>query len=70
MHKIIAQKDDAGHWTAWASGHPEIGYGGDTAAVAVTVDFAGIDQRIIALGVPAGDISDLTAGRAGTVFCL
>ena len=32
------------------------------------IDFAGIGQRILALGVPAADYSDLAAGPAGTIF--
>lgn len=42
----------------------------DTAPVIVGVDVAGIGQRIIALGVPAGDYAELAAGAAGTVFYL
>ena len=34
------------------------------------VDIKGIDQRILALGVPAGDYASLTAGPAGSVFYL
>jgi tricorn protease len=36
----------------------------------VKIDIKGIDQRILALGVPAGDYSSLTAGPAGSVFYL
>lgn len=36
----------------------------------VRVDIEGIDQRILALGVPAGDYGSLTAGQAGSVFYL
>ena len=36
----------------------------------VRVDIKGIDQRILALGVPAGDYASLAAGPAGTVFYL
>jgi tricorn protease len=36
----------------------------------VRVDLTGIDQRILALGVPAADYSSLNAGPAGTVFYL
>ena len=36
----------------------------------VRVDIKGIDQRILALGVPAGDYASLTAGPAGSVFYL
>jgi tricorn protease len=36
----------------------------------VRVDIKGIDQRILALGVPAGDYSSLTAGPAGSLFYL
>ena len=32
------------------------------------IDFAGIGQRILAIGVPAADYSDLVAGPAGTIF--
>lgn len=32
------------------------------------IDFAGISQRILALGVPAADYSDLAAGPAGSLF--
>lgn len=38
------------------------------AAVAVRIDFAGISQRILALRVPPGDYSSLTAGPAGVIF--
>src|SRR5207248_1966376 len=38
----------------------------DTSASAVRVDLDGIGQRILALGIPAGDFSDLSAGAAGT----
>ena len=36
----------------------------------VRVDIKGIDQRILALGVPAGDYTSLTAGPAGALFYL
>ncbi len=36
----------------------------------VRVDIKGIDQRILALGVPAGDYASLSAGPAGSVFYL
>ena len=36
MLKIIAQKDETGNWAAWGTDHPEIGFGGDSAAIAVT----------------------------------
>jgi tricorn protease len=36
----------------------------------VRVDLKGIDQRILALGVPAADYSSLNAGPAGTLFYL
>jgi tricorn protease len=36
--------------------------------VAVRIDFAGIGQRILALKVPAGDYTDLTAGGPGMIF--
>jgi len=36
----------------------------------VRVDIKGIDQRILALGVPAGDYASLAAGPAGSVFYL
>jgi tricorn protease len=42
----------------------------DTAPAIIGVDVAGIGQRIIALGVPAGDYAELAAGPAGTVFYL
>lgn len=35
---------------------------------AASIDFAKIDQRILALATPAGDYSALTAGPAGSVF--
>jgi tricorn protease len=48
--------------------------GGDGAKPApappVRIDIKGIDQRILALGVPAGDYSSLAAGPAGSVFYL
>ena len=34
----------------------------------VRIDFAGLDQRILALGVPARPYADLTAGEAGVLF--
>ena len=34
----------------------------------VTIDFDGLDQRILALNVPARSYDSLTAGEAGTVF--
>ena len=37
-------------------------------AVSVQIDFNGIGQRILAISVPAGDYSNLTAGAAGTFF--
>lgn len=36
----------------------------------VRIDLKGIDQRILALGVPAGDYASLMAGPAGSVFYL
>ncbi len=36
--------------------------------VTVRIDFDGIGQRILALGVPAGDYSALATGAPGTVF--
>lgn len=38
------------------------------AAVSVRIDFDRIGQRILALGVPAGDYSALAAGAPGTLF--
>jgi tricorn protease len=38
------------------------------AAVSVRIDFTGISQRILALKVPPGDYSSLSAGSAGVVF--
>lgn len=40
------------------------------APVNVRIDFNGIGQRILALKVPAGDYSDLTAGSSGVIFYL
>ena len=37
-------------------------------ATATQVDIEGIQQRIVALGVPPGDYSNLVAGSAGTFF--
>jgi tricorn protease len=37
-------------------------------ATLVRVDIKGIDQRILALGVPAADYGSLSAGPAGTLF--
>jgi tricorn protease len=42
----------------------------DSVGSVVGVDLANIGQRIIALGVPAGDYAELAAGVAGTVFYL
>ena len=39
-----------------------------TGPVAVRIDIAGIGQRILALKVPAGDYTDLTAGAPGVIF--
>ena len=36
----------------------------------VKIDFKGIDQRILALDIPARDFSDLNTGNEGTVFYL
>ncbi len=36
----------------------------------VTIDFDGIDQRVLALPVPAGDFRDLQAGAAGQLYYL
>ncbi|HSM60322.1 MAG TPA: PDZ domain-containing protein [Longimicrobiales bacterium] len=46
---------------------PDAPAAGDTSS-AVRIDAEGIDQRILALDVPAGDYGQLTAGPAGTVF--
>lgn len=37
-------------------------------STAVRIDVEGLDQRILALGIPAGDYSQLAAGPAGVVF--
>ncbi len=37
---------------------------------AVTIDFDGIDQRVVALPIPAGDLSELQAGAAGQIYYL
>lgn len=42
----------------------------DSGALIVGVDVANIGQRIIALGMPAGNYAELAAGVAGTVFYL
>jgi tricorn protease len=39
-----------------------------TTPPAVRIDAAGINQRILALKVPSGDYSNLTAGAAGVIF--
>jgi tricorn protease len=41
---------------------------GASGPVTVRIDIAGIGQRILALRVPPGDYSNLTAGSAGVVF--
>jgi tricorn protease len=43
---------------------------GDTASSQTRIDIDGIGQRILALNVPAGEFSDLSAGPAGTFFYL
>ncbi|HEY7232908.1 MAG TPA: PDZ domain-containing protein [Gemmatimonadaceae bacterium] len=43
---------------------------GDTTSTQVRIDLDGISQRILPLGVPAGELSDLSAGPAGTFFYL
>ncbi len=40
----------------------------DAAKPAVRIDLNGINQRILAVNIPAGDYSNLTAGAAGTFF--
>ena len=42
----------------------------DTTASQVRIDLDGIAQRILPLGGPAGEFSDLSAGTAGTFFYL
>ena len=42
----------------------------DTTSSQVRIDLEGIAQRILPVGVPAGDFSDLSAGPAGTFFYL
>src|SRR5436190_23576309 len=37
-------------------------------AAEVVIDFEGIDQRVVPLPVPAGDLSDLQAGSAGQIY--
>jgi tricorn protease len=44
--------------------------GGGESKVSVSIDFDGISQRILAVNVPAGDYSRLSAGAAGTFFYL
>lgn len=44
--------------------------GGDAPAPRVTIDFDGMQQRIIALDVPARDYTDLKAAAEGTLFYL
>jgi tricorn protease len=39
-------------------------------AVEVTIDFDGIDQRVVPLPIPAGEISNLQAGAAGQIYYL
>jgi tricorn protease len=41
-----------------------------TKAEPVQIDFAGLDQRILAVPVPAGNLGHLHAGQAGQVFYL
>jgi tricorn protease len=38
--------------------------------VEVTIDIDGIDQRVVPLPIPAGDISNLQAGAAGQIYYL
>jgi len=44
--------------------------GAQAGTVNVRIDIEGIDQRILALGVPAGEYAGLQAGPAGTIFYL
>src|SRR6185312_831288 len=37
---------------------------------AVAIDFAGIDQRVVPLPIPVGELSDLQAGAAGQLYYL
>ena len=39
-------------------------------AVNMRIDFDGIAQRLLSLNVPASDYSRLSAGQAGSIFCL
>ncbi len=39
-----------------------------TQEVAVRIDFDGLEQRIVALPIPSGPLTDLAAGAAGKVF--
>ena len=51
------------------SGGPGMGRRGAQAPVSVTIDFDGLQQRILSVsGVPVRQYSRLTAGAAGTVF--
>jgi tricorn protease len=42
----------------------------DTTATQVRIDLGGISQRILPIGVPEGELSDLSAGAAGSFFYL
>lgn len=58
---LLPESDEEPATTAPARSVPDT-------TVAVRIDFDGIDQRILALNVPAGDYADLAAGPAGTIF--
>src|SRR5260221_14601028 len=38
--------------------------------VTVTIDFDGIDQRVVPLPIPSGELSELQAGAAGQLYYL
>jgi tricorn protease len=42
----------------------------DTATRPVSIDFAGIEQRIVALPIPARDYAALVSGKAGQIFLM
>ena len=61
-----AQEPPAGAAGAGPQGRP----GAAKKPEPVRIDFDGIDQRVLALPIPARDFSGLYAGKAGTVFLL
>lgn len=69
----VSAEPDAAQETPPAGAGAQQGRGGANAArrpEPVRIDFDGIDQRVLALPIPARDFSGLYAGKSGTIFLL